>query len=299
MCLLLWSFFFFLPSYSSSNLCLCLTPFIPPSLLFLFLFSFLKVGLVVLLDLINFLMTWKHAPYILLAQSRAEMNTTLCSLVVYIAAFLPAVKLISPSAAAAVMVPVQFYSLINNILTQMFPMFEKLLGVVEILLAVMVFRKRQYKVGDVVYSMVKSTGPNIMVEKSWCKRVLCCRMNKPFQHFADVSMDDTSELDGNMMVNIADEGVVIGECSQKLFPDDYDERMLVKFQNGVVLGLLTSDITRECGLALEKEEKLSGGSMLAQRKEKAEDSRQIEMTPMRVPGTTSKPTDSNYKGSSI
>jgi hypothetical protein len=205
-------------------------------------------------------MTWKDAPYVFLAQSRAEMNTTLCSLIVYVSAFLPAVKLISPSAAAAVMIPVQFIALINNIITQMFPMFEKLMDTFGILLALLVYRRRKEKIGDVVYSMVQTTGPNIIVEKYWFNRMLCCRQNEPLQRMEESASDGIvtsrwstdTEADADVLVKIADEGVIIGECSSTLFPDDHDARMLVQFKNGMVLGLLSSEFTYEFGEALDK-----------------------------------------------
>jgi hypothetical protein len=214
------------------------------------------VGLVVVLDALNFLWIWTYAPYVLLAQSRAEMGTSLCSMVVYITALLPVTNLISSTTAASIMVPVQFLSLLNNIFTQMFPMVSKAVEAIGILSTVLVFGKTEYDMGEVVFLLCEETSsPFIHVEESCIQRTSLMLCGGPYTPRQMLFADEATNGGDDIASKIGDEGVIIGCCDKNLYPDDYDARMLVKLRkNNKVLAVLTRDLSRDYMQAMQAAE---------------------------------------------
>jgi hypothetical protein len=112
----------------------------------------------------------------MLAQSRSDMISAGCRVFTYLLAFLPAIGLTNSSTAASIMIPIQFTSLINNIFTQMFPIGESVWSALKIFVTVFFLRRTtEYRIGDVVYSLVERSEPTFPKPKQqqeeyslWC-----------------------------------------------------------------------------------------------------------------------------------
>lgn len=208
----------------------------------------------------------KHAPYIMLAQSRCEMISAFCRLLIYTLALLPETGAISATTAASFIIPLMFTALLNNMLTQLYPLLGIILAAMDILLSVLLFRStHKFNVGDVVFSLVERSGPHIEFEYPTCFDTLMCSSCNMLSIFNDRTSksnlldnpaekkEEPNEEEGNfdggdLKVTRGDEGVVVGTCSKKQFPEDYHHRMLVEFPNGLILGLLATEPSVEMTL---------------------------------------------------
>jgi len=114
-----------------------------------------------------------------------------------------------------------------------------------------------YQIGDIVQSLVKKSGPHINDEdlrsqndssSSLILNCLCCGgINSESPETALLRKVEILEeklrkgiISLEPEIEIGDKGIIVGSCPQKLYPNDYNNRIIVEFNNGLRLALLMS-----------------------------------------------------------
>jgi hypothetical protein len=137
--------------------------------------------LILAIELLSFSTVAGSAPYVMLAQSRADLITGFCRVLTYFFALLPASGWVTPKFAASIMIPIQFFSLANNIFTQLYPFLELTLAVLNVIIGILLNRRSsEFQIGDVVYSLIDANETNVDLEPSegcccsCCASMMCC-----------------------------------------------------------------------------------------------------------------------------
>ncbi len=95
-------------------------------------FSLLQGSAMTVIELVSFCLVLQHAPYVMLAQSRADLFTSCVRFMTFSFATLPLIPVLGvpDTVTAQAMIIIQGLSLIHNIIAQMSPLFFQLIGVV-------------------------------------------------------------------------------------------------------------------------------------------------------------------------
>lgn len=251
--------------------------------------------------MVNFLWILLYAPYIVLAQSRAELVSVCGRLSVYTTAFLPTIpdSPVTSSQIENALINIQFIMVLHNIYTQLYPLLGSFLDpfldpILKILKPYLniwgkicvIFHMLEksdefdvdeklalpggYHLDDQVSSLIESDGPHIPLVKydqmifNYCNPACIYRLL--LNCFFPIQKDDGIVREGS-------EGIVVGEVSEEDYPDDYNERVLVEFKSQrLILALLVKieikNHTQEFRQSIENKQLLSNVSNLPQNNNK-------------------------------